>query len=288
MFSFKRSSIRTLVALSSPLVVGQVSSNHTKCQGAEYHKRLVGYESVDYFVKDGMVIGLGTGSTAIFAAERLSQLIKKGSLKRIQVIPCSQTLRKQCIGMSIPIFDDLSDEHPVDIMIDGANEVDLKLNLIKGGSGAFLREKMIQERIHAGSKIIIVVEDYKLTKKVGVAHPVPVEVIPFSHENTRRVLENEVPAVSGCRAILRRGNVNNIEVDGLDPAVTDNGNFIVDLYFDKPIDDVSSAVRQINALSGVVGHGLFEGKNGGTAIIVAGDRGTRIAALDGKDGEEPW
>jgi hypothetical protein len=132
MFSFNRSTVRTCLAFSSSLLVGQLSSNHTKCQGAEYHKRLVGYESVDTFVKDGMVIGLGTGSTAYFAAERLSQLIKKGSLLRIKVIPCSQMMKNQCIGMNIPIVE-LSDEHPVDLMIDGANEVDLKLNLIKGG-----------------------------------------------------------------------------------------------------------------------------------------------------------
>lgn len=133
MFSVKRLSLRSLFALSLPVVVGEVLSNQTRCQGVEEKKKLCGYESVDTFVKDGMVVGLGTGSTAYFAAERLSQLIKKGVISRIKVIPCSQVMKNQCIGMSIPIIDDLSEEAHVDLMIDGANEVDLQLNLIKGG-----------------------------------------------------------------------------------------------------------------------------------------------------------
>jgi ribose 5-phosphate isomerase A len=108
-------------------------------------------------------------------------------------------------------------------------------------------------------------------------------VIPFSSDRTRIALENDLPAISGCRALIRRGSVDNIAADGVDPAVTDNGNFIIDLYFEKPIEDVDETARQLDATPGVVDHGLFIST--ANTVLVATDRGVLIA---GDYGDVPW
>ena len=247
----------------------------------EHQKMLVGYKSVEKFVKDNMIVGMGTGTTTYFATERIGQLLKTGKLSNVKVVPCSEKTKNQCIGLSIPIAS-LSECPHLDIFIDGADEVSLNLSLIKGGSGAFLREKMVQK---ACKRRIIVIDGSKLTKNLGPGSPVPVEVIPFSSENTRRVLEESLPSIDGCRALVRRGNIDNTHADGIDPAVTDNGNFIIDLYFEKPIADISVAIGELDATPGVVGHGLFVNTASSTTVMVATDKGIRYA---GEDGEEPW
>lgn len=247
----------------------------------EHQKMLVGYKSVEKFVKDNMIIGMGTGTTTYFATERIGQLLKSGKLSNVKVVPCSEKTKNQCIGLSIPIAS-LSECPHLDLFIDGADEVSFNLSLIKGGSGAFLREKMVQK---ACKRRIIVIDGSKLTKNLGPGSPVPVEVIPFSSENTRRVLEENLPSIAGCRALLRRGKIDNTYADGIDPAVTDNGNFIIDLYFEKPIADISVAISELDSTPGVVGHGLFINTVNRTTVMVATDKGIRYA---GEEGEEPW
>jgi ribose 5-phosphate isomerase A len=238
--------------------------------------------AVDEYVHSHSVVGLGTGSTVQFALHHLAELLKVGALDDVSVVPCSEKMKKRCISLGIPVSN--LNEHPhVDVIIDGADEVDMNLSAIKGGSGAFLREKMVSGQ---AEKRILVVDDTKLVKNLGPGRPLPVEVIPYSAENTRRMLESELPELSGCRALLRRGSVTSPEADGFGPAVTDNGNYVVDLYFDKPIQNVPGAAAALDRLPGVVAHGLFcNTDDAHTTVIVASDRGVRVA---GEGGEKPW
>ena len=285
MFRSKRI-YRNLAVVVSPALVGYALSTEASCGSSndsriEHQKMLVGYKSVDKFVKNGMTIGMGSGSTTYFATERVGQLLKSGKLSNVKVVPCSHETQNQCIGLSIPTTT-LSECSHLDVVIDGADEVSLNLSMIKGGSGAFLRERMIQK---ACDKKIIVVDGSKLTRNLGTGSPLPVEVVPFSSENTRRILEEDLESVTGCRALLRRGSASHTYADGSDPAVTDNGNFIIDLYFEKPIANVPAAIAELDSTPGVVGHGLFVDSDHHTTVMVASDKGVRLA---GENGEEPW
>jgi ribose 5-phosphate isomerase A len=147
-------------------------------------------------------------------------------------------------------------------------------------TGALLREKMVAA---VAKKFICIVDETKLSKKgLGPGFPLPVEITPFCHEHTRRVIEG-LSSVKGCKAVLRMGSAANNKNDGANIAVTDNGNYIVDLYFTQPIADVKLAAQQLKATVGVVEHGIFE--NMTTAVIVAGKEGVRVA---GQGGEKPW
>ena len=125
--------------------------------------------------------------------------------------------------------------------IDGADDVDYNLALVKGGGGALLREKMVEVM---ADKFICIVDDSKLGKGLGPGFPLPVEITPFCHEHTRRVVES-IPSLAGCKAVIRMGSVSNNKIDGDKIAVTDNGNYIVDLFFDEPIKDVAAAARDL-------------------------------------------
>lgn len=243
-------------------------------------KKMVGYKAVDDYVKSGMVVGLGTGSTAAFAVERVGQKLKSGELKDIICIPTSERTRDQALSLGIPLVT-LNEKSRLDVSIDGADDVDLNLNLVKGGGGALLREKMVEI---VSDKFICIVDETKLSKNLGPKFPLPVEITPFCYEHTRRIIES-LPSLSGsnCKAVLRYGNVANNKKDGDSIAVTDNGNYIVDLFFDSPINDVVSLAKELKNTVGVVEHGIFSGFT--TAVIVAGKDGVRVA---GEGGEKPW
>lgn len=242
-------------------------------------KKLVGYKAVDDYVKSGMVVGLGTGSTAYYAVERVGQKLKSGELKNIICIPTSERTKEQAQSLGIPLTT-LNEKSKLDVAIDGADDVDKGLNLIKGGGGALLREKMVEA---ASGKFICIVDESKLSSKgLGPGFPLPVEITPFCHEHTCRVIEN-LPSVKGCKAVLRMGSAANNKRDGDNIAVTDNGNYIVDLFFTEPIKDVELAAKELKKTVGVVEHGIFEGMT--TAVIVAGKNGIRVA---GQGGEQPW
>ena len=146
-------------------------------------------------VESGMVVGLGAGSTAAFAVRRISELLREGRLRDILGLPCSTQVEAEARRLGIPLT--TLGEHPaVDLTIDGADEVDPELNLIKGGGGALLREKIVAQ---ASRREIIVVDERKLSPALGTHWPVPVEVVPFGWPAQAAYLES-----LGARPVPRR------------------------------------------------------------------------------------
>ena len=233
---------------------------------------------MDDYVKSGMIVGLGTGSTAFYAVERVGMKLKSGELKDVVCIPTSERTKHQAEGLGIPLVT-LNEKSRLDVTIDGADDVDPNLNLVKGGGGALLREKMVE---NVSDKFICIVDESKLSGGLGPNFPLPVEITPFCYEHTIRLISN-LPTMKGCKPVLRMGNVGNNKRDGDNIAVTDNGNYIVDLYFTEPIKDVKQASKELKCLVGVVDHGIFPGM--ASAVIVAGKDGIRVA---GQGGEKPW
>ena len=241
-------------------------------------KKMVGYKAVDDYVESGMLVGLGTGSTAAFAVERLGQLLKDGTLKDIKGIPTSVRTKEQAEELGIPLIT-LDEDSDIDVAIDGADDVDPDLNLVKGGGGALLREKMVEVM---AKKFVVIVDDSKLCKGLGPGFPLPVEITPFCHMHTLRTIA-ALPSVAGCEAVLRMGSSSTNKPDGDEIAVTDNGNYIVDLHFKEPIKDVNKAAEELKNTVGVVDHGLFVDMS--YQVIIAGKDGIRVA---GTGGEPAW
>ena len=188
-------------------------------------------------VRDGDVVGLGTGSTAYFAIIALGERVKEGL--KIVGIPTSSQTADLARAVGIPLA--TLDEHPeIDITIDGADEVDPKLNLIKGGGGALLREKVVAS---ASRKMVVVADSSKIVSVLG-KFPLPVEVIAFA----RTVIEKKVVAL-GASIKLR------MKRDG-STYFTDNGNEILDCSFGR-IEDPPSLARELENIPGIVEHGLF-------------------------------
>ena len=232
---------------------------------------------MDDYVTSGMVVGLGTGSTAAYAVERVGQLLKDGTLKDIICIPTSVRTKEQAESLGIPLTTLGTPESrysDIDVAIDGADEVDPDLNLVKGGGGALFREKIVEA---CAKKFIVIVDDSKLCDGLGPGFALPVEIVPFCWEHTVNVIA-KLPALAGCEPKLRRGDCSNNKEDGPDPAVTDNGNYIVDLFFKTPIKDAPKAAEELKNVCGVVEHGLFCGMT--TAVIIAGKDG--ISQKDAK------
>ncbi len=201
-------------------------------------KRIAAEKAIEY-IKDGMVVGLGTGSTVKYALKNLEERVQQGL--NIKGIPTSIETKKITKRYNIPIVT-LSEYPEIDITIDGADEVDSNLNLIKGGGGALTREKIIA---YHSKKVIIVVDDSKVVKSLGIDFPLPVEVVKFEWEATKKVLET-----FGCSVELRK------IID--DPFITDNGNYILDCEFER-ITDPEQLEQDINMIPGVVENGLFIG-----------------------------
>ena len=191
------------------------------------------------FVRDGQIIGLGTGSTTRFAIEGLGHRVKQGL--KIKGVPTSIGSERMARNLQIPLAD-LNDISRIDIDIDGADEIDGDFNMIKGGGGALTREKLVAL---ATERVIIVVDESKLVKRLGHTWPVPVEVLPFAWSMSARLLTE-----MGSTPRLR-------EKDGT-VFVTDNGNYILDCAF-GPITDAPLLEKSIKQLSGVVEVGLFIG-----------------------------
>lgn len=225
-------------------------------------KKLAADKALEY-VKSGMVLGLGTGSTAAFVVDKLGALLKSGALTDIVGVPTSKRTQEQAASLGIPLS--TLDAHPhLDLSIDGADEVDPNLDLVKGRGGALLREKMVEA---ASDKFVVVVDDSKLVSGLGGSGlAMPVEVVQFCW-NYNLVRLQEMFKGEGCDAKLR------LDGNGK-PYVTDNSNYIVDLYFKTPIKDSGAAGKEIAALQGVVEHGLFLDMT--TAVIIAGGEGVNI------------
>lgn len=200
-------------------------------------KKLVAEEAVNLYVKDGMNVGLGTGSTAYYAIKRIGELVAEGyDLTCVATSVQSEELAKEC-GIKVV---DLDDVDKLDVTIDGADEVSPSMQLVKGLGGALLREKIVAA---ATVKEIIVVDESKLVDVLGTKAPLPVEVLQFGHEHTAHALRRQ-----GCEPVLRMK-------DGA-PFITDGGNYIYDCRFER-IEKEFFLNSMIDSIPGVVENGLF-------------------------------
>jgi ribose 5-phosphate isomerase A len=208
------------------------------------------------FVQSGMTVGLGTGTTAIHATRLIAELYRSGQLRDIAAFATSRAVWHEAVKMGLPMMtEDLP--QAIDVTIDGADEVDPQLNLIKGGGGALLREKIVAQ---ASCREIIIVDDSKLSPRLGTRWPVPVEVLPYGWQSQARYLES-----LGAQVTLRR------TADGCE-FCTDQGNLILDSRF-GPIADLPGLAQLLEARAGVIEHGLF--LNLAQDVIVAGPGGIR-------------
>jgi ribose 5-phosphate isomerase A len=223
-----------------------------KKQAAEYAVR---------YVKSGMAVGLGTGSTAIFAVRRIAGLLRDGTLKDIVAFATSRVTWDEAVRLNIPMLsDDLP--RPLDLTIDGADEVDPALNLIKGGGGALLREKLVAQ---ASACEIIVVDESKLSPHLGTHHVLPVEVLPFGWRSQARYLE-----LLGAKYVVRQA-AGEVEFR------TDQGNMILDCNFGA-IADPAELAAKLEGRAGIVEHGLFLGL--ANVVVVSGTNGIRELRRD--------
>jgi len=201
-------------------------------------KRLAAEKACEY-IEDGMILGLGTGSTVDYALIKIGNMIKDGL--DIKGIPTSSRTKKTAIEHNIPLTN-LEENPNIDLTIDGADEVDSELRLIKGGGGALTREKMIA---YYSNKVIIVIDETKVVKMLGIDFSLPVEIIKFGWTATKEKLKQ-----FDCKVELRKIMDN--------PYITDNSNYIIDCEFDR-IKDPEQLEIDINSIPGVVENGLFIG-----------------------------
>jgi len=195
-------------------------------------------KAVDY-IEDGMVVGLGTGSTVNYTIKKLGESVAKGLT--VTGIPTSLRTKKLATECKIPLAD-IDDYPEIDLTIDGADEVDSNLNLIKGGGGALTREKIIA---YHSKKVIIVIDETKIVKALGSDFPLPVEIVKYGWTATKKTVEE-----LKCRVELRK------IVD--EPYITDNGNYIIDCEFER-IGDPEEIDLALHTIPGVVETGLFLG-----------------------------
>lgn len=207
------------------------------------------------FIRDGQIVGLGSGSTATRFIKLLGEEVRKGL--RIRGIPTSLESKKLAESLGIPLTT-LDECQEIAVAVDGADEVDPQLRLIKGGGGALLREKIVES---ATRQLVIVADASKQVRKLG-KFPLPVEVIRFAQALvTKRI------AALGARVELRKSPDGN-------PFVTDENNHILDCHFGE-IEDADRLARQLSDMPGVVEHGLFIGM--ASVVLVA--RGSEIIEL---------
>ena len=218
-------------------------------------KQKAAYRAVD-FIESGMVVGLGTGSTTEFAVRRIAERLKSGDWNNIVGIPTSIRTQKLAGELNIPLCG-LDDQPNIDVTIDGADEVDPDLNLIKGGGGALLREKVVAQ---ASRRNIIIVDESKLSPCLGARWALPIEVIPFAVKTEKNFIES-----LGAAVTLRT------DAEG-QPAKTDQNNFILDANLGEIADPHGIAVK-LNGRAGIVEHGLFLGL--ASDVIVAARDGIR-------------
>lgn len=210
------------------------------------------------FIENGMLVGLGSGSTTRYFIDLLGEKIKKGELSKVKGIPTSNATAAQAKAVGIPLTT-LSENFHIDIAIDGADEVDPKLNLIKGMGGALLREKIVE--IYA-QKFIVIVDESKLVQRLGTRSPLPVEIVRFEHLALIYWLET-----LNCDARLLCDEYGN-------PVETDNQNYLVHCSFQHGIPDAYELSGILGTRPGVVEHGLF--LNMAEKVIAAGGGGVRI------------
>lgn len=219
-------------------------------------KKEAGEYAVSRYVRSGMTVGLGTGSTSIFAIRRIGEMLKSGELKNLVGFATSRASWDAAVELDIPM---LTEDLPknIDVTIDGADEVDPQLNLIKGGGGALLREKLVAQ---ASAKEIIIVDESKLSPCLGTKHTLPVEVMHFGWRSQARFLQS-----LGAKYVIR-------QTASGEEYRTDQGNMILDCNF-GPITDLTKLARALDARAGIIEHGLF--LNLASVVIVASPSGVR-------------
>jgi len=224
-------------------------------------KKQAAQKAIEY-VHDGMIVGLGTGSTTTHFIELLGQKINQRELKGIRAVPTSDSTARLARDLGIPLTT-LTDHPKVDLAVDGADEVDPNLDLIKGLGQALLREKIVE--IHS-VEFIVIVDESKIVPRLGTVKPLPVEIVQFEALAHIHWLSS-----LGCRAELWLGD------DGK-PLNTDNGNYLARCWFNElshnGIEDPYSLADTLAKRPGIVEHGLFLGM--ATRIIVAGRDGLKI------------
>jgi ribose 5-phosphate isomerase A len=212
------------------------------------------------WITDGMTVGLGTGSTAVFALDRIAELMASGY--QLAGVATSSATEEQARTRGLQLLD-LNEVEKLDLAIDGADEVDPAGNLIKGGGGALTREKLVAL---AADELVIVVDESKLVERLGAAFRLPVAILPFGWRHT-------------LRRLSRFGEGELRTRDGL-PYATDNGNHIVDLQLPGGVapEQVMQLDHDLSVIPGVVEHGLFVGLT--TRVVVGSDdRQTRIIEI---------
>ncbi len=233
-------------------------------------KILAARTAVETLVKKGLIfsgmkIGLGTGSTALPAVKRLAEYIADGTLKDIKAVATSFQTENACIDWNVPVysFKDRAIDGELDLAIDGADEIDLENNCIKGGGAALLREKIVA---YNAKKFVIVADSSKVVKTLGTKFALPVEIVPEAYIPVKKALEK-----LGANVVLREG------VRKCGPVITDNGNQIVDCLWKNPVDSVKME-DIIDDITGVVEVGFFT-KNKPIAFIGKEDGTVEIRGL---------
>ena len=210
-------------------------------------KQLAALKAVEY-IREDMIVGLGTGTTAFYAIEKIGEMVKGGL--RIRTVSSSLASARQAAAAGIPQAG-MTEIKGIDIYIDGADEVDDQFNLVKGGGGALTREKILA---YNSDLFIVIIDDSKLSSTLG-RFPIAVEMVPFGYNLAIPHLE-----ALGCKAIVRQSGDNFYK--------TDNGNWIIDCQF-KTIMDPQALEKAIHAIPGVVECGLFP--NSWVDMIISGN-----------------
>jgi ribose 5-phosphate isomerase A len=221
----------------------------------EEYKQQAAERAVE-LVESGVTIGLGTGETPTYAIRRIGALLRAGTLEDIEGVATSLAIAAEAVRLGIPLLEE-SRATPTDITIDGADEIDPALNLIKGRGGALLREKIVAQ---TSRRVVIVADHSKLSPVLGTLSPLPVEVVPFGSRYQLEYLKRLIPQAQISFRMAR----------GDSPVRTDQGNFILDCVT-GPIEQPEELASRLQDRAGVVAHGLFLGL--ATDVIVAGPSG---------------
>lgn len=227
-------------------------------------KKALGMHAADHFVRDGMKLGLGTGSTAIWAARRVAARLSEGSLRDIRAVVTSLQTELEARSIGIPVFtlNDAALESSLDLVIDGADEVDPVGNMIKGGGGALLMEKIIA---YSSRTLVIIVDDTKLSRRLCERFAIPVEVVADAVAPVSRTLREMGGDVSLRMAVRKAG-----------PVVTDLGNLLLDVTFRESFEP-RKMEEELKLIPGVLEDGLFTKK---APQLVVGHPDGRIEILD--------
>lgn len=229
-------------------------------------KRAVGYAAADRFVTSGMKVGMGTGSTAVWAIRRIGERLASCDLSDIVGVPTSTQSEMECHKLGIPLraLNDPEIGGHLDITIDGADEIDPQLRLVKGGGGALLIEKVTA---YASDKMVVVADPGKLVEHLGLAFAVPNEVLPLARVPVTRAMEALGATVEVRMAQRKMGAV-----------ITDNGNILLDIRFAEPFDPHAMETR-LSQVPGVLGNGIFSRI---TPVVLIGRDDGRVDELSAR------